>query len=74
MYQHRMKLNLDKGLGRLLASQRGNGEEMITPQRFRRDALAALGLLERQNWIVPTRGEILASSDDQPAVQFDPAR
>ena len=72
MYQHRMKLN--KGLGRLLASQRGNGEEVITPQRFRRDALAALGLLERQNWIVPTRGEILASSDDHPAVQFDPAR
>jgi hypothetical protein len=74
MYQHRMKLHLNKGLGRLLASQRGNGEEVITPQRFRRDALAALGLLERQNWIVPTRGEILASSDDQPPVQFDPAR
>jgi hypothetical protein len=74
MYQHRMKLHLNKGLGLLLASQRGNGEEVITPQRFRRDALAALGLLERQNWIVPTRGEILASSDDQPAVQFDPAR
>jgi hypothetical protein len=65
MYQPRVKLDLGTGLGRLLANQQGNGEEMIPSRQFRRNALAALGLLERENWIVPTRGEIVALNDHQ---------
>jgi hypothetical protein len=61
MYHRYVKLDLDRGLGRFIAHPWGNGEEMITPQQFRRDARAALDCLERNDWILPTRGEIIGS-------------
>jgi hypothetical protein len=65
MYHCYVKLDLDRGLGRFIGHPCGNGEEMITPQQFRRDARTTLDLLERHNWILPTRGEILASCHHQ---------
>jgi hypothetical protein len=39
MYHCYVKLDLDRGLGRFIGHPCGNGEEMITPQQFRRDVL-----------------------------------
>jgi hypothetical protein len=62
MKRRRVKLNLNGALGQLLATKLS--QPSLTPEQFRRNSIAAFRFVETQSWIVPTKSEIVTSSDD----------